>query len=92
MNNPIMIPMTIASDQVAFDMSVSSDNLAFEIEVATAISYVRGRLEEKTAVPGETTQVILPGENYDALSKVTVQPIPPNYGRVAWNGSYIKVY
>lgn len=68
MNNPIMIPMTISSDQAAYDMSAT-----------TAIQYLRGRLQEKEVWPDETTQTATPSEDYDALSEVIVHAIPSDY-------------
>lgn len=38
MNNPIVVPMTVASDQVAFDFSVSEDVVDYSLGLATAIN------------------------------------------------------
>lgn len=91
MNNPIMIPMTIASDQVEYSMRISQSTAALDLKVETAINYVRGRTQERTATPTDDLQEILPQEGFDALSKVIVNPIPSNYGKITWNGQYILV-
>lgn len=47
--------------------------------------------QEKTAIPTQEQQIILPDSGYGALSKVTVEPIPHNYGLVTFNGGYITI-
>lgn len=47
--------------------------------------------QEKTAIPTQEQQIILPDSGYSALSKVTVEPIPHNYGLVTFNGGYITI-
>lgn len=91
MNNPIIVPMTISADQVIFNMDVASSEQALTMSVGTSINYVRGRFQEKEATPTQETQILLPDENFDALSKVTVNPIPSNYGLITWNGAYLTV-
>lgn len=48
-------------------------------------------VQEKEAIPSEERQEIVPDYGY-LLSKVTVDAIPPNYGRIAWDGTALKVY
>jgi len=48
-------------------------------------------LEDREATPTEEEQVITAHEGFDGLSSVTIHPIPNNYGRITWNGSYITV-
>lgn len=79
MNNPILIPMTVSSDQVTYEMSVGDSQQTFSMSCETAIEYIRGRLQEKEATPSEQIQSITPDEDYDALSKVTVDAIPSDY-------------
>ena len=41
MNTPIVIPMTISSDNVTYNMAVSSTEETFSVSVATKIEYAR---------------------------------------------------
>lgn len=44
------------------------------------IAEIRGRLyQSRTVTPTEQTQTVQPQSGYNALSVVTVNPIPPNY-------------
>ena len=79
MNNPILIPMTVSSDQVTYEMSVGDSQQTFSMSCETSIEYIRGKLQEKEATPSEQIQSITPDEDYDALSKVTVDAIPSDY-------------
>lgn len=48
-------------------------------EINKNLEYVTPVLQEKIATPTKQTQNITPDENYDALSKVVVNPIPNEY-------------
>lgn len=47
-------------------------------------------LQEKTATPAELRQTVFPDPGC-ALSAVTVEPIPSNYGKITWNGVTLTV-
>ena len=46
----------------------------------------------KTVTPTDDVQVVEPSEGYDGLRSVIVEAIPSNYGHIAFNGSYLRVY
>lgn len=54
----------------------------------TVINYYNGPY---TFVPTESQQVIAIN-NQLAIQDITIAPIPPNYGRIAWDGSVLTVY
>ena len=47
--------------------------------------------QNKTATPTRSEQVITADSGYTGLGTVTVNPIPPNYGLVTWNGSVLTI-
>ena len=63
----------------------------YSAELSEVIQMIDGRYQTKTATPSREAQVILPDEGYAALSAVTVDPIPSNYGLITWNGSTLTV-
>ena len=46
--------------------------------------------QEREVTPTEEEQVVLPDDGY-LLSRVTVNPIPSNYGLITWDGSVLTV-
>ena len=42
-------------------------------------------------IPSEETQTLLTEEKA-VLTNIVVSPIPSNYGRIAWNGSRLRVF
>ena len=49
-------------------------------------------LQDKTVSPETTQQTVSADEGYDGLAQVVVEAIPNDYGRISYNGSYLKVY
>lgn len=76
---------------IVVDVDVGNNNPAIPISLGTAI-VVTSELQEKSAVPSEETQVILPDQGFDGMSKITIAPIPQNYGRLVRVGANLKVY
>ena len=48
-------------------------------------------LQSKTVTPTTARQVVAADSGYDALSSVTIEPIPSNYGLITWDGSVLTV-
>ena len=48
-------------------------------------------MQEKTVTPGPYEQEITPDGPNACLTKVTVQKIPPNWGRITWDGEKLIV-
>lgn len=63
----------------------------YSAELSEVIKVITDDFEELTATATEETQVIMPHQGYAAFSKVTINPIPSNYGLITWNGSIITV-
>ena len=77
--NPIVIDMDVGTP-TQIPMSVESTQTTIGMGFDEAINVVvRGRVQEKEVTPTEEVQSILPDEDYDALSKVTVDAIPSDY-------------
>ena len=54
-------------------------------------AYVPASLQTKTVTPTQSTQIVEPDSGYGGLSKVTVNPIPSNYGLITYDGSSLTV-
>lgn len=48
-------------------------------------------LQDKEVIPSAEEQTITADAGYNGLSMVKVNPIPSNYGKITWNGIYLKV-
>lgn len=44
-----------------------------------------------TVTPGDET-IVLDTKHLRMTDNVTINPVPPSYGRIGWNGSYLSVY
>ena len=65
---------------------------AHDASGATITGSFNSSLRSDSVTPSESQQTVTPGSGYYGLSQVTVDPIPSNYGRIAWDGSAITVY
>ena len=48
-------------------------------------------LQSKTVVPTDAEQVVTPDSGYMGLERVTVAPIPANYGKISYDGVQLTV-
>ena len=53
--------------------------------------YTEYILQDKEVIPSAEEQTITADAGYNGLSMVKVNPIPSNYGKITWNGIYLKV-
>ena len=76
-------------------LSATSQNLCGALSSASAS--FNGRLsagyilQDKEVIPSAEEQTITADAGYNGLSMVKVNPIPSNYGKITWNGIYLKV-
>lgn len=47
--------------------------------------------QDKIATPNRTTQTLTADSGYTGLGTVTINPIPPEYGLVTWDGSVLMI-
>lgn len=61
-------------------------------DVVLNVTDGEGRIyQEKTVVPSGVQQIVTPDANYAALSRVIVEAIPSDYGKITYSGDEITV-
>ena len=70
---------------------VVSGNAPVPAEIDAVINVIEGKYQDKRVTPAETEQVVRADPGYGALGTVTVEAIPPNWGRISWDGSVLTV-
>lgn len=90
--NPIVVDMDVGTP-TQIPMSVESTQTSVGMSYSDAINVIIRpiNLQEKTATPSDEMQVVTFDLEYQGLSKVTIDPIPSNYGKIGWNGSVLTV-
>ena len=84
--------LAISDMTLLFDLTVGgSVELDGSLEPPVAYLPTNPYMGPYTVTPGEEEQV-LATEGMSMTGDVTVEPIPSNYGRIAWNGAAIMVY
>lgn len=88
---PIEVPMTVAVDRVLIPMGVETQH---EIAMTIGTTYAMSTADDYEGAyeftPTESTQTVQI-EGKKATQDIVINPIPTNYGRITWNGSFIKV-
>lgn len=88
---PIEVPMTVAVDRVLIPMGVETQH---EIAMTIGATYAMSTADDYEGAyeftPTESTQTVQI-EGKKATQDIVINPIPTNYGRITWNGSFIKV-
>ena len=77
-------------DDAATFLTHFEDEETFTTSMETVVRVV-GNFEEVTVTPTQSQQIITASAGYDAIEKVTVAPIPSNYGLITWNGTTLTV-
>ncbi len=80
--NPASITVGIGADSA----SVSSGALVVR-DVVERDPYTG----DYTVTPGDEA-IVLNTRHLRMTDNVTINPVPPSYGRIGWNGSYLSVY
>lgn len=90
--NPIVVDMDVGTP-TQVPMSIESTQTTVGMGFSDAINVIIRpiNLQEKTATPSDETQVVTFDLEYQGLSKVTIDPIPSNYGKIGWDGSILTV-
>ena len=83
------IPLQIEGD-TQLPAAIEGDS-QIVAEIDAAINIVEGRYQDKTVTPAAEAQVVRADPGYGALSAVTVDAIPSNWGRITWDGSVLTV-
>lgn len=78
-----------ASGYSEYEMSVS--HRSYSMEVVGNVSDVPSYDGDYEFSPGEESQTVFTG-GYFLAKDITINPIPSNYGRIAWDGNTIRVY
>ena len=86
--NPIVVDMDVGQT-LEIPMEVMSVQ-TFDMDVGTDIR-ISGKMQQKSVTPTQEEQIVLADSLYDGLSKVTINPIPSNYGLISWDGSILTV-
>lgn len=90
--NPIVIDMDVGTP-TQVPMSIENSNTTIGMGYSDAINVIIRpiNLQEKTATPTTETQIITFDTEYQGLSRVTVDPIPSNYGLIEWIDGHLRV-
>lgn len=88
----ITVPMQVSAASVSVPVSVTDDGISISVGIGAAYTMVEGSPYDGpyTVTPGRDAQV-LETRGKIMTENVTVEPIPPNYGLVTWNGSVLTI-
>lgn len=88
---PILVDLQIDESQTEFEFSVENDNeIEFTNDYVINVSVVPIYDGDYEITPGEEA-VILQTNGKELTGNITVNPIPSNWGKIGWNGSYLTV-
>lgn len=88
----ITIPMNVAVNQESIPLTVSASAVTFEATIGAEYAMVSADTYEGDYefTPSDEEQTIVT-TNRLLLDNIIINPIPSNYGKIEWNGSYLTV-
>ena len=88
----ITIPMQAAVDQETIPMTISASAVTLEASIGAEYAMVSADTYEGDYefTPSDEEHTIVT-TNKLLLDNIIINPIPSNYGKIEWNGSYLTV-
>ena len=86
-----VIELAVIDDDAHITVGVEDEEMSIAMTANDVVIESVGNNQDKTVTPTKLQQEITADEGYSGLGTVTVEPIPPNYGLITWNGTVITV-
>lgn len=88
----ITIPMTVAVDQESIPLTIGTSAVQIEATIGAEYAMVSANTYdgEYEFTPTDEQQTIVT-VNKLLLDNIVINPVPSNYGKIEWNGSYLTV-
>lgn len=75
----------------SLDFGVETPQLDFSTPGFSVVRQAYPAYEGETTVTPSSSRVVLETNEHSLYSNIIIEPIPSNYGRIAWNGSALTV-
>lgn len=88
----ITIPMNVVVNQESIPLTVSASTVTFEATIGAEYAMVSADTYDGDYefTPSDEHQTIVTF-NKLLLDNIVIHPVPSNYGKIEWNGSYLTV-
>lgn len=73
-----------------FDLTFNSDS-KFNVEMTTVIEVFPDAYEGQYQITPNAETQVLDTRRLVMIDNVTINPIPSNYGKITWNGSFLTI-
>lgn len=70
--------------------SINDKKVVLSGDIKTGAKHIPNYDGPYTVIPGDEV-IILTTKDMKCLENITVNPVPSNYGKIGWNGSYLTV-
>lgn len=91
---PIVVNMTLDESQTQYEMTIESNleevTLSNDTVINVSVSKIPKWEGEYTFTPTDEA-IVLDTEGKMMEDKLTINPIPSNYGKISWNGIFLMV-